>query len=158
MTTCGDADVPRTRVNRDGGRRFHRHWNGCHARDCPVCQRRVQINRDGEFKLALGWLDRYHPRMLWSEMVLSLADGPVWKLRENLVETRRCFGKLIRSNLWTPSGWAWRFEAKKDKEGHANGHLHVLAVACECCSVRWDLASGYGLGLRWREAAAVPDA
>lgn len=128
----------------------------CRVRHCPVCQWRRALMWKARFYQALPAIVEQQRAGRWLFLTLTVRNGPVTELREQLAAMNKAFHRLVkRKEFRHIAGWIRSTEITRGKNGTAHPHFHVLLLAKSTYFKGPNYTSTAGWVQAWREALRV---
>ncbi|WP_181851937.1 protein rep, partial [Klebsiella pneumoniae] len=108
-----------------------RYAEFCHARHCPMCQKRREIVYRSRFLEFLPQTLSEHPKARWVFLTLTIPNVPVESLRDALKGMNAAWNRFTQRKEFKPvTGWIRTTEVTREakRKGYAHPHFHCLLM------------------------------
>ena len=108
-----------------------RHAEFCHARHCPMCQKRREIVYRSRFLEFLPQTLSERPNARWVFLTLTIPNVPVESLRDALKGMNAAWNRFTQRKEFKPvTGWIRTTEVTREakRKGYAHPHFHCLLM------------------------------
>ena len=108
-----------------------RYAEFCHARHCPMCQKRREIVYRSRFLEFLPQTLSEHPKARWVFLTLTIPNVPVESLRDTLKSMNAAWQRFVkRKEFKAVTGWIRTTEVTREakRKGYAHPHFHCLLM------------------------------
>jgi plasmid rolling circle replication initiator protein Rep len=108
-----------------------RYAEFCHARHCPMCQKRREIVYRSRFLEFLPQTLSERPNARWVFLTLTIPNVPVESLRDALKGMNAAWNRFTQRKEFKPvTGWIRTTEVTREvkRKGYAHPHFHCLLM------------------------------